>query len=180
MGAGDDWVVDATAEAVRRLLEHAGKVGLANTEEFTLRAMFMAAAHDRLTAAGRQPRFHTEWHHFDLLIQVDDDNTVIEFKYYLLRHTTGLHGEFLSYKGGASLQNEREFDNCVTKLRTLVPAGIGDARLVLVYGTDTKPAGIRSFHHSYATLASTNDLDVAPVWVDDDRLAAMVLRPHRP
>ena len=42
-----------------RILDHAGKVGLANTEEFTFRSFFMAAAYELLD----KPRFQTEWGH---------------------------------------------------------------------------------------------------------------------
>src|SRR5215470_1221103 len=108
-----DWVPEVTREAMLRLVAHATKVGLSNTEEFTFRGLFMAAAHDLLD----RPRFQTEWERFDLLVQLGEHTTVIEFKYYLLRRTVGLRGELLGYKGGAGLQNEAEFRRCVSKLR---------------------------------------------------------------
>jgi hypothetical protein len=70
-----DWVVAATDKALARLLDHVGKVGLANTEEFTFRSFFVGAAHDLL----EDPRH-------------DDSATLIEFKYYLLRRTLHLDG----------------------------------------------------------------------------------------
>lgn len=83
MTATGDWVPDVTHEAMVRLLAHAKKVGLTNTEESTFRAMFMAAAHDLLDA----PQFQTEWKKFDLLLQVGGVATIIEFKYYMVRRT---------------------------------------------------------------------------------------------
>jgi hypothetical protein len=68
MAATGDWVPDVTREAMRRLLAHAEKVGLPNTDECTLRAFFMAAAHDLFGMPG--PRFQTEWKGFDLLVQI--------------------------------------------------------------------------------------------------------------
>ncbi|MGY5883437.1 hypothetical protein [Modestobacter lacusdianchii] len=44
-----DWVVNATEEAMTRILSHAKKVRPPNTEEFTFRAFFMTAA-ERLNA----------------------------------------------------------------------------------------------------------------------------------
>src|SRR6266511_4274431 len=107
-----DWVLEVTREAMTRILAHADKVGLANTDECTFRALFMAAAHDLLDA----PRFQTEWRRFDLLVQMGADATVVEFKYYLVRRTFGLRGEPLGYKGGAGPKNEAEFRDCVHKL----------------------------------------------------------------
>ena len=83
-----DWVPQVTREAMVRLLAHAAKVGLPNTEEFTFRGLFMAAAHDLLDG----PRFQTQWARFDLLVQLGEREAVIEFKYYLLRRTVGLRG----------------------------------------------------------------------------------------
>jgi hypothetical protein len=68
MAATGDWVPDVLREAMRRLLAHAEKVGLPNTDECTLRAFFMAAAHDLLGMPG--PRFETEWRKFDLLVKI--------------------------------------------------------------------------------------------------------------
>jgi hypothetical protein len=115
--AGADRVVAATHEALVRLLEHAGKVGLANTEEFTFRSFFMAAAHDLLD----DPRFQTEWRKVDLLVQHGNVATLIEFKYYLLRRTVHLDGTHGRAKGGAGLKNESEFRTCLSKLRTASP-----------------------------------------------------------
>jgi hypothetical protein len=85
MAATGDWVPDVTREAMRRLLAHAEKVRLPNTDECTLRAFFMAAAHDLLGMPELQ--FQTEWHRFDLLVRIDALATAIEFKYYMRRRT---------------------------------------------------------------------------------------------
>ena len=87
----------------------------------------MATAHDLLD----EPRFQTEWRRFDLLVQVGDSATAVEFKYYVLRRTLGLRGEFLGYKGGAGPKNEEEFRDCVHKLRA--------QRLRTIHGGDLGP-----------------------------------------
>jgi hypothetical protein len=51
-----EWVPEVTLEAMVRVLAHAEKLGLTNTDESTFRAFFMAAAHDGLGT----PRFQTE------------------------------------------------------------------------------------------------------------------------
>jgi hypothetical protein len=70
MDSAGDWVPEVTREVMRRLLAHAKKVKLANTDERTLRDFFMAAAYDVLVAV--RPEFQTEWSRsrFDLLVQV--------------------------------------------------------------------------------------------------------------
>jgi hypothetical protein len=98
-----DWVPDVTREAMRRLLAHAEKVELPNTDESTLRAFFMAVAHDQLVP---RPRFQTEWRRFDLLLQIGELATVIEFKYYVQRRSQGLQGELLGFRGGPGLKND--------------------------------------------------------------------------
>lgn len=180
MTATGDWVPDVTHEAMVRLLAHAKKVELPNTEESTFRAMFMAAAHDLLDA----PRFQTEWRRFDLLVQVGGAAIVIEFKYYMVRRTFGLRGEPMHLKGCAGhlkgcagSKNEKEFWNCVRKLRTVVPPEIGDRRLVLLYNRAQDSPSRYSFHRSYGDLAAGDDIaEVRRLTVDP--LEARVLRPR--
>jgi len=150
------WVPDATRTAMTRILEHADKVGLANTEEFTFRSFFMAAAHELL----RLPRFQTEWHKFDLLVQDDHTATLIEFKYYLLRRTIGLDGAPGRPKGGAGLKNESELYACINKLRTTAVAGIHERRLVLVYERDDQGSArrTRTLHSSYGRLTESRQI----------------------
>jgi len=171
-----DWVPDVTHEAMIRLLQHAEKVGLPNTDECTFRALFMAAVHD--LPEPPRPRFQTEWQRFDLLVQVDEEATIIEFKYYMRRRTYGLHGDPLAYKGGAGPKNEKEFNDCVKKLRTSLPPEVGDGRLVLIYDRESDRQPQYSFHRSYGHLAASADLmDVRSLTVG--RLEGRVLRPSR-
>jgi hypothetical protein len=173
MALHNDWVPDVTREAMRRLLAHAEKVGLANTDECTLRAFFMAAAHDHLKPS---PKFQTEWRRFDLLLQVGDLATIIEFKYYMQRRTVGLQGQHLGFKGGPGLKNEAEFNACVHKLRTAELPGVADRRLILVYEEQPNGGTRHSLSQSYRDLAASADLaDVQSLKVD--QLEARVLRP---
>ncbi|MBY3552580.1 hypothetical protein [Modestobacter lapidis] len=158
-----------------RVLAHAEKVGLANTEEFTFRASFMSAAHDRLGC----PRFQTEWRKFDLLVQDGDVATLIEFKYYLLRRSHDLDGVPGRLKGGAGPKNEAEFSACLAKLRNSVVPGIGARRLVLVYERDDEQPRLRTLHRSYGGLAPSGS--IARVWrVAVGPLEARVLEPTDP
>jgi hypothetical protein len=135
---------------VARVLDHAEKVDLANTEEFTFRSFFMAAASELLDA----PRFQTEWGTFDLLVQSGDTASLIEFKYYLLRRTYRLDGSPGPKKGGAGPKNEREFGACLDKLRNTIVDGIDQRRLVLVYERDDHLAGRGSGRCTAATANS--------------------------
>jgi hypothetical protein len=175
MAASGDWVPEVTREAMRRLLAHAEKVGLPNTDECTLRAFFMAAAHDLLGMPA--PQFQTEWYRFDLLVQIGPLATVIEFKYYMQRRKLGLGGEHLGFKGGPGPQNEGEFNDCVRKLRTAGPPGVGDRRLILVYEREANGRSRYSFDRSYGGLAVGDDLaDVQSLAVGP--LEGKVLRPR--
>lgn len=170
----DEWVPEATRLAMVRILEHAELVGLANTEEFTFRSFFMAAACELLD----KPRFQTEWRKFDLLVQADDTASLIEFKYYMSRPTYRLDGSAGPRKGGASAKNEREFHACVEKLRTTTIDGIDQHRLVLVYHRDDHVTGrsSRSLHGSYGRLGPSTS--VARVWsFAHETLEARVLEP---
>jgi len=177
MAATGDWVPNVTREAMRRLVAHADKVGLPNTDECTLRAFFMAAAHDLLGMP--RPRFETEWsrYGFDLIVNTGALATVIEFKYYMQRRTFGLGDEFLRFKGGPGPKNEGEFYACVNKLRTDVPPGVADRRLILVYVREANGRSRYSFDQSYGGLAVGGDLtDVQPLAVGP--LEGRVLRPR--
>jgi len=173
MGFQEDWVPKVTREAMCRLLAHAAKVGLANTDECTLRAFFMAAAHDLVDPS---PRLQTEWRRFDLLLQNNGLATVIEFKYYMRRRSLGLQGEHIGFKGGPGPKNEAEFKACVEKLRTAAIPGVADRRLILVYERQPNSGSRYSFSQSYQDLTVGTDLaDVQALQVD--QLEARVLRP---
>jgi hypothetical protein len=170
----DEWIPEATRVAMARILDHAGKVGLANTEEFTFRSFFMAAAYELLD----KPRFQTEWGKFDLLVQSDDGTALIEFKYYLLRRTYRIDGTPGPRKGGAGTKNETEFHACIDKLRNTVIDGIDQRRLILVYERDGRLTGrrCRSLHGSYGQLAPSTSL--TRVWsLTHGPLEARVLEP---
>ncbi len=168
-----EWVPGATLDAMNRLVKHAQKVGLQNTEEFTFRAMFMAATYDLFCSA----KFQTEWKKFDLLVQIGGESTLIEFKYYLLRQTFDLQGRPLAYKGGAGPKNETEFQTCLQKLRIAVPSEVGHRRLVLVYERDYSRRSNCSFQRSYGGLRA--DERIAEVWpLTAGPLEARVIRPR--
>lgn len=103
---------------------------------------------------------------------------VVEFKYYLLRCSFGLGGEPLRYKGGAGPKNEAEFRACVHKLRTAIPAGVGDRRLILLYERAYNRRSRYSFHRSYGDLAVGKDLAEVPSLAVGP-LEARVLRPRQ-
>ena len=175
MATTGDWVPEVTREAMRRLLAHAEKVGLPNTDECTLRAFFMAAAHDLLGMPG--PQFQTEWYRFDLLVQIGTLTAAIEFKYYMQRHKLGLGGEHLGFKGGPGPKNEAEYNACVKKLRTAGPPGVADRRLILVYVREANGRSRYSFDRSYGGLAVGDDLaDVQSLTVGP--LEGKVLHPR--
>ena len=174
MTSSGDWVPDVTLEAMRRILTHAAKVGLSNTDEFTFRAFFMAAAHDYFGST--RPRFQTEWHRFDLLVQFDEIATVLEFKYYIRRRTFDLRGNPLDFKGGPGMQNEREFNDCARKLRNAALPGVEDRRLILIYERDWIGKFRRSFHQSFGELAVGADIaDVQAL--AEGPLESRILRP---
>ena len=174
----DEWEA-VTRTAMKRLVTHANKVGLANTGEFTFRAFFMEAAWDLLD----RPEFETEWNKFDLLVRVGDVATLIEFKYYLWRRTYDLEGGPGRRKGGAGAKNEKEFEDSLAKLRSAPVVGITHRRLVLVYADDSHLPG-RSFHASYAALGESEQ--IAEVWrvsadaADGCRLEGRIFRPTPP
>jgi hypothetical protein len=65
----------------------------------------------------------------------------------------------------------------VHKLRTAVPQGVTDRRLILVYETQSNPASRNSFGRSYRDLAV--DADLANVHsLAVDQLEARVIRPR--
>lgn len=152
------WVVTVTSAAIHSLLNHADLVGLTNTEEFTFRSMFMAEV------ASHRPgiRFQTEWQKFDLLAQWQEQNTLIEFKYYLLRRTWSLDGSPGQYKGGAGPKNEGEFWQCVEKLATKPSDQIIERFLVLVYEREYPKRSRHSFHTSFGAIEPSQP--VCAVW----------------
>ena len=144
----DDWLMQSTTAALDRMTEHAAVVGLPNTDEATFRSFFMAALKARVPSA----RLETEWKWFDLLVQMSQVNALVEFKYYLHRRCIDLDGRHLPWKGGAGAQNEREFYQCVDKLKACGHSPIHVRYLVLVYERLATPGLRKCFGTSYGGL----------------------------
>ncbi|MCC6906666.1 MAG: hypothetical protein IT430_01880 [Phycisphaerales bacterium] len=149
------WILPATTTALEQMLRHAKVVDLCNTDESTYRSFFMAALKSRLPKA----RLETEWRRFDLLVQNDGRNTLIEFKYYILRRCWGLDGKALQWKGGAGVQNEREFWDCVQKLHRCAHAPLHDKYLVLVYEQIKDGCKRKTYGASYGALGASDLID---------------------
>ncbi|MBX3363943.1 MAG: hypothetical protein KF866_04185 [Phycisphaeraceae bacterium] len=144
----DDWIVPATQEAMHRMDEHASLVGIANTDEFTFRSMFMAAA----KANQGSLAFYAEWEKFDLLVMDGGKRRLIEFKYYLTRPRVGPDGRPVGWKGGAGPGNEREFWRCVEKLRSFRHSPVSDRAVILTYEREAPRRSRYSYHASYGGL----------------------------
>lgn len=166
----DSWVGETTAGALDRMQAHAELVGLGNTDEATFRSFFLAALRSQLPTAEAQ----TEWHRFDLLVQHEGRNTLIEFKYFLFRQTFELDGRRGHRKGGAGGQNEREFWDCVRKLHTTAHSRIHGRYVVLVYESGPSTYLRKSFEDSYGRLAPNEFItEVDPI--DREPLVCKVL-----
>ena len=139
---------DALKATMDRLAEHARRVGLANTDEFTFRSLFLA----ELKRLAPSAECQTEWHKFDLLLQAGGVNILIEFKYYISRRTRELDGTLGAWKGGASPKNEGEFRQCVAKLRRCSCQPIHHKYLILVYERECERRSRYSFARSYDAL----------------------------
>jgi len=154
----EPWIHDVCEAAIARMNSHAALVELANTDEATFRAFFLAEVRTRMPASKCQ----TEWFRYDLLVQHDRRNTLIEFKYYITRPLVSLDGMRIQWKGNPGVQNEREFNDCIKKLRTCSHDPIHSKYLVLVYERDSPRASGNTFHGIYGALATTDD--VSSVW----------------
>jgi hypothetical protein len=138
----------ATRAAFQSLKPHVKLVGLANVNESTFRSFFLAGLMGRCPKACCQ----TEWHKFDLLVQRDDENALVEFKFNVVRQTRELDGHLGYWKGGASAKNESEFKACVHKLHTLKDAKIKHRYVLLVYAKGYPKRSKCSFTKSYDAL----------------------------
>jgi hypothetical protein len=176
-----EWVPEVTSEAMRRIAAHAEKVGPTNTDEFTFRAFFMAAAYDRAEEQGLAEtlRFQTEWHRFDLLVQLANVPMLIEFKYYIIRRTIDLDGKRRDFKGGPGPQNLSEFHAALQGLCAGNLYGVSQRRLILVYlRDDALPKG-QSWHKTFGNLQP--DHSIAQVWpCANGPFEARVLEPTNP
>jgi len=145
---------NALAGAMHRLKDHAELVGLANVDEFTFRSLVLAEIMRRDTNA----RCQTEWHRFDLLVQRQTRNAIIEFKFYLNRKTVEVDGTSGDWKGGAGKKNEKEFWACVRKLHQDRNPRIHNRYLVLVYDMEYPKRSPCSFVASYDGLAPSREI----------------------
>jgi hypothetical protein len=181
MTDGGEWVPDVTSEAMRRVCEHADKVGLTNTEEFTFRAFFMAATYDMAVTFGLLEglHFHTEWRSFDLLVRLGGIATLLEFKYYVIRRTYNLDGTHGDFKGGPGPQNWSEFTAALHKLHAAMVPGLGPRRLVVVYKRDDMLPKGQSWHKSFGDLEP--DESIARIWPRaSGPLEARIFKPTPP
>ena len=137
------------AATMDRLRGHAQLVELANTDEATFRSFFIAELKRQMPSAMCQ----TEWHRYDLLVQVEGRNALIEFKYYINRRTLELTGKLGKWKGEAGTQNEDEFWKCVDKLRKNTRQPIHAKYLILVYERNYPRRSMYSFTKSYDSLS---------------------------
>jgi len=134
-----------------RMKEHAGLVGLNNIDESTFRSFVMA----ELGRNRPNVKLHTEWEHrVDLLLQRDNENALVEFKFYVPRRMYSLTGQHVKWKGGAGLKNRDEFRKCLEKLRALQLTDIHHRFLVLAYAAATEKPGKHSPAGSYGSLES--------------------------
>jgi hypothetical protein len=140
----------ALTAALQRLKAHADLVGLENVDESTFRSFVIAELMKRRATA----RCQTEWHRFDLLLQCDSVNVLVEFKFYLMRRTFELDGRRGPWKGEAGTQNEAEFWACVDKLHNLKDPAVHQRYLALVYQKAYPLRSMYSFAKSYDALAA--------------------------
>src|SRR5690606_37788932 len=83
----------------------------------------------------------------------DGQSAVVEFKFYVSRPMHTVNGIVRGWKGGASLQNEREFQQCVKKLETAQFDGVGERFIVLAYQRLSGRTAKHSFCQSYNDLS---------------------------
>jgi hypothetical protein len=152
------------AAAIARLHSHAEPAGLdiADVDESTFR-FFVLAEIKRRDPGSKCQR---EWNGIDLVVETSTGRkAAIEFKLYALRRTYPLDDEGGGkphWKGSASAQNLREFNDCVTKLRKLRHKEIHEKYLVLVH--ERKQHGHKkSFEESYADVKDRFGADALKV-----------------
>ncbi len=168
----DKWFTDGCRDALQRMVEHASKVGLPNTDEFTFRSFFMS----ELISKNRCSKLQTEWHKFDLLLQNTNGNYLIEFKYFLYRHTYALDGSMIRKKGGPSPKNEVEFWDCVEKLSQCDIPGIDRKYLVLIYQQTPTDMKGRTYAQSYDSISSSDKSVIAIKTIKTPPLRCKILR----
>jgi hypothetical protein len=144
-------VQQSLRSAMSCLEKHSKLVGFQNVDESTFRSFVLA----EIMRLDPDAKCQTEWQRFDLLVQAKDQNAVLEFKFfYGPRRTKNLDGSDGAWKGGPSLKNEREFQQCVEKLIEERRPEIEYKFLVLVYRKGiSKIASKHSYESSYSNLS---------------------------
>jgi len=144
-------LLKSLSAAMLRIKKHARLVDLNNIDESTFRSFVMA----ELRRNRPDVILHTEWEHrVDLLLQCNNENAVVEFKFYVPKRMYSLTGQHVKWKGGAGLKNQSEFRQCLEKLRALQLADIQHRFLVLAYAATTEKPGKHSPAGSYGSLES--------------------------
>jgi len=143
-----DLLKESVAAAIGKMKAHADLVELTNVDESTFRSFLLAEIKCRRPEA----RCQTEWHRFDLLVQIDTASALVEFKFYITRRTRELDGRAGPFKGGASKKNEDEFDACVEKLHSYPDPTVAHKYLILVYEKTSPKRSKCTFARSYDTL----------------------------
>jgi len=141
---------ESVAAAIEKMEAHADLVELANVDESTFRSFLLAEIKRRRPEA----RCQTEWHLFDLLVQIDTASALVELKFYITRRTRDLDGCSGQFKGGASKKNEGEFWHCVQKMHHNSMKGVAHKYLILVYEKTYPKRSKCSFARSYDNLAA--------------------------
>ena len=141
---------ESVAAAIEKMKAHADLVELANVDESTFRSFLLAEIKRRRPEA----RCQTEWHLFDLLVQIDTASALVELKFYITRRTRDLDGCSGQFKGGASKKNKGEFEACVEKLHSYPDPTVALKYLILVYEKTSPKRSKCSFARSYDNLAA--------------------------
>ena len=145
-----DLLKKSVAAAIKKMKAHAELVELENVDESTFRSFLLAEIKRRRPEA----RCQTEWHLFDLLVQIDTASALVELKFYITRHTRDLDDRAGFFKGGASKKNEDEFKKCVRKLRRYRKPRVAHKYLILIYEKTSPKRSNYSFARSYDNLAA--------------------------
>lgn len=163
---------DVLAGAMRRFSRHVRLIGLPNTDEPTFRSFVLAEIMRRFPEA----RCQTEWHRFDLLVQLDSENVLIEFKYCIHRRTSELNGEDGTWKRGPGPGNESEFWTCIQKLRDCDL--VQHKFVILAYECDKAWTRTYSYEQSYGRIRPDRNISLK-IKIPTSRqseLACVVLR----
>ncbi len=141
-----------------KLQRHLNLVGENNADEATFRSFLFA----EIMRLAPKTKGQIEWDRYDLLLLCGKDKALVEIKFYMPGRNMDVDGSQGNWKGGASLQNEQEFCECVNKLRK-PQDHISHKFLILVYETKSKRASKHSFSKSYDDLTKFGLSDVQTI-----------------